>query len=501
MLASTIRDAVRQCAETLLHNDRLGDEETASRQHAIVVECDLGGTPRSLLAAKLGVSARQYTRLQHDVRRRIAIQISSGLRGAQRARTAACVPVPSPLDAIAMLAARGSTEPAVAQLSAIVAAGGDDRLLASALCLLSSIRHRYAGDVSGASEALAESRSVVERLAPDDPSRSRIEAEIDMGSVEIDVSAGQFTRATQRSAAVAQTLERTGDSARWLRLRALAWAAYGGFVLGKRDEALRCLNDVLSDFSAAATAPIPDRVELSLSAAVVLAELGRLAESSRVLAEGWFVAKQNGLNADAIRLDLLQAMIGMECGAVAAATQRLGEICDESRQLAAGSLCAQAHAYLARAQMRSPQPRPNDILANARRVLELTPNEYAAWTDAKIAESFARLMLRDVAGAESAARAADDAAVTMGHRLYRGSTLRELARVAYVQGRQRDAKRAIIGAVEVSYSIGKPQQAAEALELAAQILQQPNYRQEASVLRHAFPLSGTLSPFGSVSAG
>jgi hypothetical protein len=58
-----------------------------------------------------------------------------------------------------------------------------------------------------------------------------------------------------------------------------------------------------------------------------------------------------------------------------------------------------------------------------------------------------------------------------------------------VQGRRRDAKRAIIGAVDASYGVGKPQQAADALELAAQILQQPAYRNEASELRSALRLS------------
>ncbi len=230
-------------------------------------------------------------------------------------------------------------------------------------------------------------------------------------------------------------------------------------------------------------------MELSLTAAVVLAELGRFGESSRILADAMIFARGSGLGLDVLRLDLMHAMIALECGAVSSATQRLTEICRESRRLSAIGLCAQAHAYLARAQMRSPQPRPRDIIENARRVLDLTPNDYAAWTDSKIAESFARLMLHDHAGAERAARAADDAAVTMGHRLYRGSTLRELARVAHVQGRRRDAKRAIIGAVDASYGVGKPQQAADALELAAQILQQPAYRDEASELRSALRLS------------
>jgi hypothetical protein len=128
-----------------------------------------------------------------------------------------------------------------------------------------------------------------------------------------------------------------------------------------------------------------------------------------------------------------------------------------------------------------------DILGNARRALELSRAETSEWIGAKVAESFAKLMLLEVAEAECAARAADDAAVTTGDRVFRGSTLRELARVAHAQGRQRDAKRAIMASIESAYAVGKPQQTAQALDLAAQILQQPNYRNEASAIHvHAF---------------
>ncbi len=487
VVAGAIRAAIGRCADACLHKDRLDGDENALRRYAIAVEGDLAGTPRNALAAALGVSERHYTRLQHAVRERIAMLLPSEMRSTQNAWTQGVALSPSPLHRVAVLAATGSTDEAAERLQAIVGQSGDDRLVASALCLRALLRQRYAGDVAGAIDSLAASKSVVEKLAAEDPARAMLEAEIALAWVEIDVSGGRFDRATQSATAIAQTLQPVDEATRWLKLRALSWAAYGEFVQGRRDRSLSFLSTLVSGIGEAKTAPAPDRVELSLNAAIVLAELGRFSESSRMLVEGWIVARQNALDLEIVRLDLMDAMIALDCGDVAKAIRRLSGICEHSR-LVSPALRAQAHAYLARAQMRAPHPRPNDILKNVKHVLDLTPNEYAAWTDAKIAESFARLTLHDVAGAESAARAADEAAVTMGHRLYRGSTLRELARVAHVQGRRRDAKRMILSAVEASYGVGKPQQAAEALDLAAQILKQPNYRTEASVLRNAIAL-------------
>jgi hypothetical protein len=101
------------------------------------------------------------------------------------------------------------------------------------------------------------------------------------------------------------------------------------------------------------------------------------------------------------------------------AIERLSDICEQSQRLASRSLCARAHTYLARAQMRASDPRPMDILGNARRALELSRAETSEWIGAKVAESFAKLMLHEVAEAECAARAADDAAVATGDRISR----------------------------------------------------------------------------------
>lgn len=402
----------------------------------------------------------------------------------------------SPLSEVVVLVSRGSTAAALARLSAIMESG-DDSLTASALCLLAMIRQRYMGDFAGANDALAASRSILENLAATDSSRPLINAEIELSLMEMDIHRGRFARATDGSAAIARTLEQTNEAARWLRLRALSFAAYGHLVMGKRNESLSCLRSLLSDLRAVKFATAPEQVELTLEAAVVLFELGRFSDSSRMLADAWLVARQSKLDLDMVRLDLSHTMLALECGAVSMAIERLPDICEQSRRLGSQSLRARAHTYLARAQMLAPQPRPMDILDNARRALDLSRAQTSEWIGAKVAESFAKLMLRKVAEAEGAARAADDAAVATGDRVFRGTTLRELARVAHVQGRPRDAKRAIMAAIESGYAVGKPQQTVQALDLAAQILRQPNYRKEASAIRAAVALSRPSSPFGS----
>jgi hypothetical protein len=489
-LAGAIRDAVCRHAELCLQSDRLEDEERAWQRYE-VIHADVDGIPRGLLAAKLGLSARQYTRLQHGIRRRIAVLLSSEIQHEVRARTTpdrAC----SPLSEVVALASKGSTAGALARLSAITASG-DDSLTASALCLLALIRQRYMGDFAGANDALAASRSILEKVDATEPSRPLIHAEIELALIEMDVHLGRFDRATEGSTAIAHTLAQTNDAARWLRLRALSIAAYGHLVMGKHNESLSCLRSLLPDLRAAKFAAAPERVELTLEAAIVLFELGRFSDSSRMLADAWLVARQGKLDLDMVRLDLSHATLALECGAVSMAIERLSDICEQSRRLGSPSLCARAHTYLARAQMRASHPRPMAILDNARRAIDLSRAQTSDWIGAKVAESFAKLMLRKVAEAERAARAADDAAVATGNRVFRGSTLRELARVAHVQGRPRDAKRAIMAAIEAGYAVGKPQQTAQALDLAAQILRQPNYRNEATAIRAAVALSGPQS--------
>ncbi|HEY2555389.1 MAG TPA: hypothetical protein VGI15_09060, partial [Candidatus Cybelea sp.] len=133
VVAGAIRDAIRRCADRCLQSDRLEDEEHAVRQHRIIVEGDLDGTPRTVLADTLGLSTRHYTRLQHGIRRRIAVLLSSEMRQRENAfgRASLSIRMLPPLHQISVLVATGSTNAAAEQLHTITRQSGDDRLVAS----------------------------------------------------------------------------------------------------------------------------------------------------------------------------------------------------------------------------------------------------------------------------------------------------------------------------------------------------------------------------------
>lgn len=489
IVASGIREAVRRSADHCLQSDRLEDEETALRRHSIIVDGDLGGMRRAALAAKLSISARHFTRLQHDIRQRVAVLLVSELSREKHAATVSSVHTRTQLDEAAMLAGKGSPVSAIEQLSSITATGGDACVVAAALSLQALIRQRYLGDVEGAKDALLRGKSIV-ATAADEPSRLVVRAQIELALAEIDIENGCYHRGVTNSTRVAQTIAQLGEAPRWLILRALSLAAYGNFVAGKRDDSLHLLRNLLSDLGALRCAPTHERIELLFWIATLLAELGRYSESSRMLASAWMLAQQCNLTLDVMRLDLLHTIVALGCGDVSTASERLLQIRDESRRLSLSSICAQAQVYLARAQTRAMKPRPSEILRGVQYVFDFNPCGTPVWIEAKVAEAFARTMLRDLQGAEHAARAADDAAATTGNCVGRGNALRELARVANAQGRKRDAKRTIMAAVDAGYKAGKPQQTAQALDLAAQICCQPMYRSEAAALRKALPLWG-----------
>lgn len=489
-VAEGIRAAVRRCAERCLQADRLQGEEAALVRYAIAVRGDVEGTDRTRLCTELGISARHYSRLQREIRHRMAILLAVDMKAA---RTATIAKAASPLDDIAVLAARGSTVDALASLASIVR---DGPLAASALRLQALIHQRYEGDAASASRSLAAAKTAMMLLPADDPSLAHVQADLELVAIETDLGSGQYDRAIARCTSILPSLRRVDELERWRLLRALSFAAYGNFVMGRRDASLSCLSELLAGFGASTYAPLPERLDLAFTAAVVLAEFDRHSDSSRMLTEGWLVARQGNLQLDAIQLDLMHTMIVLETGAVSAAVKRFSDICEEARLRSSPNLMAQAFMYLTRAQIRAPVPAARDILGNARRAESFARSGSAVWVHAKVAESFARLILNDVDGAERAARAADDAAATTGNRVSRGNTLRELARVAHAQGRQRDAKRAILGAIDEGYAVGRMNQTAQTLDLAAQILQQPSYRNEASALRNALALTQPLSPFG-----
>ena len=195
-LAGAIRVAVYRHAELCFQSDRLEDEERAKQRYEIV-RADVDGIPRSLLAAKLGLSARQYTRLQHGIRRRVAVLLSAQMQHEMLAKTTPDRACP-PLSEVVVLVGRGSTAAALERLSAIMKSG-DDSLTASALCLLAMIRQRYMGDFAGANDALAASRSILEKVAASESSRPLINAEIELALIEMDVHRGRFDRATEGS--------------------------------------------------------------------------------------------------------------------------------------------------------------------------------------------------------------------------------------------------------------------------------------------------------------
>lgn len=488
--ASTLRDAIRRHAEAFLKTDELEDDERAGLRFAIVL-ADLEGTPRSVLTKKLGLSPRQYTRLQHEARHRIALALRAE---AARGRWAATSSqgVESPLPEVAELASRGRTAEALTKLSRIIDQAGDT-VAASALCLQATIRQRYLEDVEGAKRALAASRLRLQSVSANDTDAvTTVNAEIELGFVELDVLAGRFDRATNRASCLAEGLKAISGGQGLGALRASTAAAYGNFVLGNRQESLRYVTAILSDLNAVKWAPLTEQIELALELGVVLAELGRLAEASAIVTQAWSAARLAQLDFDMLRLDLINTTLALECNAVSIATNRFREICVTSCTSGSPGLMARAHAYLARALMREDPPRATEIFESARRALELSRHLSSEWVVAKTAQAFARLMLNDVAGAERAARGADDAAATTANHACRGSTLRELARVAHAQGRKRDARRAITAAIDASYAAGKRQQTVQSLELAAKILRQPAYQEEASALNEAIALSGPV---------
>jgi hypothetical protein len=496
IVAQAIQAAVRNCADYCLQVDRLEDEETGALKHAIIVRGDLEGTGRVSLAAELGISARQYSRLQRDIRRRIAVLLSSHLQRENGGRLASFVQTRSPLAQIALIAGRQSPDEALKQLGLAMNASADVHLIAPALCTEALIRLRYLGDVTGAYSALAASRSILEKFAAADTSVASIRADIELALAEIDIKSGlNWQRGIESSTRLAETLSHPGEGS-WRRLRALFFAAYGSFMTGKPQNTLRFLGRLLSEVGASKYAPPQESIEILLGIAMVLGQLGRFSESSRMIAEAWLVARRANLRLDALRIDLAQTDVALLSGDDSAARERLPDLCDESRRLSCPNLSAHAHLLLAQAQVRAPHPRAVDILNNAQRALALGNETCSGWISAKAAESFGKLMLGYPLEAERAARAADNAAAVGGNRAVRGTTLRELARVAHAQGRKRDAKRTVIAAVEAAYSVGVVTQVAPALELAAQILRRSDYHKEATALRNALALSAPISPLG-----
>lgn len=490
-ITSAIRAAVRRHAEACFEIDKIKNPERAELQRA-VIEADLDGSSRIAVAARLGLSARQYTRLQHDIRTRIAVAIRTEIVAAAVAATDHS-DVKSPLPAIAEFAARGRPIDALTRLSTVVEGAGD-ALSASALCLRATICQRQIGDLAGAAHALLAARKLLSSVSSDDALASSARAEVALAVIEMDVMRGSYGQATERATRLANSLGRTNAATATLVLRANTAAAYGNLVTGKPADALRYVAAALSLQEVVGSAPAIDQVEIALEIAVVLGELGRISESSAVLAQAWQIARRARFPFDLVRINLIHATLALEYGIAAAAEKQFVQATEAARELNSPSLTARALAYLTRAQMREERPRPDQILRNARRALELSRAYSSEWIGAKTGESFAKLLLGDDMGAERAARDADDAAAATANHVYRGSTLREMARVAAAQGRKRDATRAIKAAIDAGYKAGKRQQSIQALALAARILGERSYSAEAGALQKTIATSGPFFP-------
>ena len=186
-VAEGIRAAVRRCAERCLQADRLQGEEAALVRYAIAVRGDVEGTDRTRLCTELGISARHYSRLQREIRHRMAILLAVDMKAA---RTATIAKAASPLDDIAVLAARGSTVDALASLASIVR---DGPLAASALRLQALIHQRYEGDAASASRSLAAAKTAMMLLPADDPSLAHVQADLELVAIETDWAADSTT--------------------------------------------------------------------------------------------------------------------------------------------------------------------------------------------------------------------------------------------------------------------------------------------------------------------
>jgi hypothetical protein len=489
-IAAGIREAVRRCADSCLRR-RLEGDQTAARCYTIIVDGDIGKISRTVLAKKLGLSERHYTRLQHDTRRKVAILFSAEVH-AQISPSALIVEQANRLREISLLAGKGLPNEALVKADAIIEGGGSDCFIASVLALQGLLRYRYKGDVASAFGRLSSSQRIANRLA-DPAERLILQAEISLAKTEIDMGEGDVDQATTTAIATITTLGQVASSrnAEWLRLRGLVFASYGYLIMGRLCEAEFFLSQFEEGRRALRYAPVSEHMELAMLGATSLAEVGRYSEASRILAEAWIAARYNSLAIDITRLDALQSVFDLECGGIESATERLGEVCDALTESDRPDLRAQAYSYLARAQMRAHHPKAPSILANAQRALVLSHPGSSEWIAAKVAEAFSRVLLGDLEGAERAARAADDLAASGLNRRSRGSTLRELARVAHVRGHNRDAKHIIAAAIDAGYAVGKLQQTAMSLDLASQIYQRADYSREASALRNSLAFSGT----------
>ena len=95
-------------------------------------------------------------------------------------------------------------------------------------------------------------------LPADDPSLAHVQADLELVAIETDLGSGQYDRAIARCTSILPSLRRVDELERWRLLRALSFAAYGNFVMGRRDASLSCLSELLAELWHIDVAPLQE---------------------------------------------------------------------------------------------------------------------------------------------------------------------------------------------------------------------------------------------------
>jgi tetratricopeptide (TPR) repeat protein len=485
-IAEEIRAAVRRHADECLRDDVAKDPEIARRRHSIIVDGDLGGTPRTVLAERLGISTRQYSRDQRQVRRRIVALLRARLPETQRSAAPARDVTLPPLSRAAALVSLGMPNEALENIDDLVRTANTDATIALALCLRSAILGWYFSNEIGASGALLAAQTVSERLSCESDARVVVEAEVGLGFAELDALCGRLTSALQRLRHIQESLDGfTAPDSRtpWLIARTASWHAYVSYLAGDARSATQSLERALKGYRAAGNVLSQERAEFLVLTAIVLKDDGRHSEASHHLREATTVAQQNALAVPVLFAEFVSGA-WRACGEPETCETVLSPICEEAEHLGHAGIGSAAHLYVARCHLRRQLPRPLLALSNVKAALRLCPVGGPYWIDGKVTESRAKVLLGDLDAAEDSARVADEAAALGRCNLLRSSTLRAAASVAHAQGRAGDARDLIQRAIDVAYNQRQLEEAAQAHEIAAMITGRRNHRLEAKALRY-----------------